>query len=251
MSETTPGAAGKGNVWEPKALESLVSTVSPAIPTLPFAVGIAGPSTSAPARPRAPKGGTLVAGRFYRGGTFLPATANPRDEWPEWTDERWTVAERPASDIDLTAFAPIAPAGPTRFAINGFTYTASEVPAGECGTVAYELHRLDTNHRYHVIRDHYGLVKCDCPDFLFRCDGTGQTCKHGSKLVAMGMVPAPTPVASTLGRREFLGPDFSILRTAEPDRVVYPSRRPRRFEPTPEDMAEAAQLFADVAFAGC
>jgi hypothetical protein len=197
---------------------------APAVPTIPFTVGIARPARIG--RERAPKGGIEVAGRFYKGGQLLPATAsptptaNPRDSWPAWTDQRWTIAASPASDIDLTAFAPpVSPPAPTKLAIYGFTYTAREIPAGECGSVAFELKKVETNNHYHVIRDHYGLVKCDCPDFLMRHDGTGQMCKHGSRLVELGMVPPPTPIPSTLGRREFLTPSVSVLRNATPDRV--------------------------------
>jgi hypothetical protein len=33
-----------------------------------------------------------------------PVPANPRDSWPAWTDERWTITDA-RSDIDLTRFA--------------------------------------------------------------------------------------------------------------------------------------------------
>jgi hypothetical protein len=71
--------------------------LAPPAPILPFAVG-------KPPRPRAPKGGVTIGARFYRAGSYLPATAepaspaqvptaNPRDGWPAWTGEdRWTIA---------------------------------------------------------------------------------------------------------------------------------------------------------------
>jgi hypothetical protein len=230
---------------------------SPAVPILPFAVGIARPAC--PGRSRAPKGGLVVAGRFYKGGQLLPATAdatpapatNLRDSWPSWADEdRWTIVEPAASEIDLTAFAtraespvPLA----AEFSIHGFRYAAREIPAGECGTVAFELYRPDTNHHYHVIRDGHGLVACDCPDYLMRREGTGAMCKHGSKLVELGMIPAPSPVLPALGRRESITPSVSVPRDATPDRIEYLAPRPRRFEPSPAEMTEAAQLFADAA----
>jgi hypothetical protein len=62
---------------------------------LPFAVGIARPD--APDRPRAPRGGIEVAGRFYRGGSFLPAsspaTVVDDAEGPAWTWDAWTDAD--------------------------------------------------------------------------------------------------------------------------------------------------------------
>ena len=60
-----------------------------------------------------------------------------------------------------------------RVAINGFVYDVSAVDAGECGTSAFELHKLDTNHTYHVIRTHHGAVECDCPDYEARHRGNG------------------------------------------------------------------------------
>jgi hypothetical protein len=171
-------------------------------------------------QPRAPRGGVVseVNGRFYKGGRFLPAA--------------------PAVE-------------PVKVAITGFVYSVAPVAvAPEIGTVAYELHKLDTGNRYHVVRDGFGLVRCDCPDYEFRRDGTGPLCKHGAALVAKGLVPAPSPVATTLGRREFLTAAVSVLRPAAPDRVESPAPRRGRFAPTPEEMAEAAQMFGDLATAG-
>ena len=73
-------------------------------------------------------------------------------------------------------------------------------------------------------------------------------CKHGRKLVELGLVAAP------LGRVDFITTHVSFLRNATPDRfdypaarpLDYPAARPWRFEPSPEDTAEAAQLLADV-----
>ena len=176
-------------------------------------------------RDRAPKGGATspVNDRFYKGGQFWPA----RPAGPDIID----LIDEPA---------------PITLAIYGFGYTVRLIDAGECGTVAYEMHRTDTNHTYHVIRTHHGLVKCDCGDYLFRHDGTASTCKHGSALVAKGLMAAPSPILSTVGRRVFLTPTCSVLENATPERIDYPAR-PRRFVPSPAEMAEAAQLFADFA----
>jgi hypothetical protein len=61
-----------------RRLASLESLAPPAPIVAPFAVGIARPSR--PARLRAPRGGATVAGRFYRGGSYLPAVATPAPE---------------------------------------------------------------------------------------------------------------------------------------------------------------------------
>ena len=138
--------------------------------TINFSVGIV---KATPARYgiRAPKGGCTVNGRTFKGGQFcLPFDpANPHG--------------KPA--------APVIVPAPAKVAITGFTYTVREIPAGECGTVAYRMHRIDTNHTYDVIRNHFGEVTCDCPDYECRRAGTGQMCKHGAKLVELGMIPAP------------------------------------------------------------
>ena len=184
---------------------------------------------------------------------------NPRDFWPDWTDEDiWNAAgddefaagpaDRPeASDLDLTGFATRAGDAPAKLAIHGFTYEAREVPAGECGSVAFEVLKVETNNRYHVIRDHHGIVSCSCPDYLFRHEGTAGLCKHAAKLVELGLIPAPTPIPSTVGRREFVAPTVSVARDNFPERTYYPAPKSRRFDPSPEEMAEAAQLFGDLA----
>ena len=110
---------------------------------------------------RAPRGGCTVEGRVYRGGQFCRPfdPANPHG--------------RPAE--------PTRPAG---IALNilGANYSAREIPAGECGTIAYAVEKWSTGARYDVIRNHFGEVTCDCPDFEFRRQGTAAMCKHGNAL---------------------------------------------------------------------
>jgi hypothetical protein len=59
---------------------ALLALAAP-VPILPFAVGV-------PPRPRAPKGGVEVAGRFYRGGSYLPASPVATDAVPLVVDRR-------------------------------------------------------------------------------------------------------------------------------------------------------------------
>ena len=164
------------------------------------------------------------------GPTTPPALAtaeNPRDSWPAWVDaDTWEIGPEP----DL-----VAEPAPAKLAIHGFTYEAREIPAEECGTIAYEFIKVEMNNHYHVIRNHFGEVTCDCPDYVLRRDGTGRMCKHGVGLVEAGLIPAPTA-----GRgRATLTPTVSNIEAT-------PARR-RRFEPSPDEQAEAAQLFADAA----
>ena len=117
---------------------------------------------------RAPKGGATspVNGRHYKGGWFMP--------------------------MDPAPVIPPAPV-PVVIAIRGFTYEVREIPAGECGTVAYAMRKRETDNRYDVIRNHFGEVTCDCPDYEMRRVGTGSMCKHGRALVQAGYIPAPAP----------------------------------------------------------
>jgi hypothetical protein len=242
-------------------METLLTTLEPVNPILPFSVVRASPTIlDNPSRHglRAPKGGCTVGGKLFKGGQFClpfdpenphglevettapalePAPENPRDSWPIWTDEeRWAITEPPGSGLDLTGFAPrIDGPAPVRLSINGFVYAAREIPAGECGSVAFELHRIDTNHHYHDIRDHFGLVTCDCPSYVFTHEGTNGLCKHGRRLVELGMIPAPMPMLTAPARRASI-----------PASVSSPAPRHRRFEPSPDEMAEAAQLFGNV-----
>ena len=160
-----------------------------------------------------------------------PATAeNLRDSWPASVDaDVWTITPEPAL---------VAEPATVKLAIHGFTYEAREIPAGECGTVAYEVLKIETNNRYAVIRNHFGEVTCDCPDYVLRQEGTGRMCKHGVGVVEAGLVPTPTP-APTAGRGRATPPTVSNIEAT-------PARR-RRFEPSPDEMAEAAQLFGDLA----
>lgn len=39
---------------------------------------------------------------------------------------------------------------------------------------------------YTVSRGASGIVRCTCPDYVFRRDGTASLCKHGREMVAHG-----------------------------------------------------------------
>jgi hypothetical protein len=146
--------------------------------TIDFSIGIVKPITTRYGI-RAPKGGCTVTGRTFKGGQFCyPFDASNPHSQP---------IAAPAPVV-----VPAASPTPFKVAINGFTYTVREIDPGECGTVAFRMHRIDTNNTYDVIRNHFGEVTCDCPDYEMRRAGTGQICKHGSRLVELGMIPAPS-----------------------------------------------------------
>lgn len=179
--------------------------------------------------------------RSVMGPDWSLATVSPASRWEAFV--RACSLGTPIVSIDDEEDEEDAP---TKLAINGFTYEAREIPAGECGTVAFEVLKVETNNHYHVIRDAYGLVKCDCPDYLMRHDGTAAMCKHGKALVSMGLVKTPTPIPSTVGRREFITPAVSVYRDNFPERISRPAPKARRFDPSPEEMAEATQLFGEL-----
>ena len=169
--------------------------------------------TVRPTRLRAPAGGLLVGDRQYRGGVYLPASA------------------RPALEAVAAKAATVARVEPVMIGIMGFSYRVESISIDpEIGDTAFNLHDTDRNRLYSVHRDQAGEVVCDCGDYVFRKAGTGSTCKHGRRLVELGLIPAPTP--TTL-------PPFAA-RIA--DSAPTPAR-PRRFEPIPDEIAEAANLF--------
>lgn len=161
---------------------------------------------------RAPKGGMVsgVNGRFYKGGTFMPMAIN--------------------------AVTPAPGPGPTRTTVFGFVYTIEPARIHpEVGSVAFRMTKVATNNTYHVHRDIHGEVRCDCPDFEFKRSGTGVACKHGARLVELGMLLAATPRAAEAPRAVGSAP------------VVATPARPRWYGPTPEEIEEANAMFREPA----
>ena len=169
-------------------------------------------------RLRAPRGGILVGDRRYRGGVFLPPAA------------------RPALEALARVAAAAASAGPVVVGIAGFSYRIEPRPiAPAVGSVAFSLHDLDRNRLHHVHRDPAGVVACDCGDYVFRRAGTSALCKHGRRLIELGLISATTPT---------ILPPFARRTESVTSTPRSGPPRPRRFEPTPEEQAEAARLFA-------
>ncbi len=71
-------------------------------------------------------------------------------------------------------------------------YAVCAIDAGEFGSAAYRLTKGDGT-RYDVLRDHDGLIRCDCPDYTFRHEGTDGVCKHGRALIGAGKISGPSP----------------------------------------------------------
>jgi SWIM zinc finger len=135
----------------------------------------------------------------------------------------------------------------SRTTIFGFSYQITPIRvAAECGTVAFELLKISSQNHYHVIRDNHGEVSCDCPDFEMRKIGTGKPCKHGAKLIELGLIAPSTPNGST--RHNTLGghnaSPIVASRPATTPTTSYPSR-PRRFVPSVQDEADYARMMAD------
>jgi hypothetical protein len=78
--------------------------------------------------------------------------------------------------------------------IKAVPYSVEEIPAGEHGTIAFRLVKLEGDEAvYDVVRTWYGTVECDCGDYQFRRKGlTLSPCKHGKALVDAGLIEAPS-----------------------------------------------------------
>jgi hypothetical protein len=94
----------------------------------------------------------------------------------------------------ITTILENAPAvKPTLLTIKGNAYTISPIEPVEEGTAAFRLDKLAGDGVYDVVRNHDGLVVCDCPDYVCRHAGTASLCKHGRALIEAGMLAAPCP----------------------------------------------------------
>lgn len=159
-----------------------------------------------PSRLRAPAGGLEVDGRSYRGGAYLPESARP-------------VLEAVASIA-----ARVSIAEPVEVGILGFTYAVRSVPiCPRVGSVAFILTPTHKAGSLHVRRDVHGETVCTCPDFEYRRKGTGRPCKHGARLIELGLIPESRPIVL---------PPLKYRTSTD--------RNP--FEPTTEERQEAAVL---------
>jgi len=88
-----------------------------------------------------------------------------------------------------------APVVSLALAIDHQVYQVEPIPAGEFGTKAFRLEKKSTGAVHDVIRTNAGLVECSCPSYEVTYRNTLGTCKHGSALVAMGLLDAPSAKA--------------------------------------------------------
>ena len=143
--------------------------------------------TTAPPKPvrlRAPRGGITLDGVFIPGGRFLPATAAPTLE-----DLAGRAARRSTTE-------------PVVIGICGFGYRVEALPIDpSIGTHAFSVQDIDRNRIYTVHRSAEGEVVCDCGDFTWRKAGTGQPCKHGRELVALGLITTRPTVLPPFAQR--------------------------------------------------
>lgn len=157
-----------------------------------------------------------------------------------------------------TSSSATQPTGaPVRTSICGYVYAVRRLSIHpSIGTVAYAVDKLATRNTYIVHRDTHGEVCCDCPDFELRRAGTGKTCKHGARLVELGLIEAPGRAVSTSRtstyRAVVVQPDASSAAPipsverpqSSPVGIPQVRLRLRPYEPTPEESALAAQMFA-------
>ena len=137
-----------------------------------------------PVRLRAPRGGITLDGVFVPGGRFLPPTAAPALE-------------------DLARRASAAAArGPVVIGICGYSYRVEPLAiAPAVGSHAFALVDSERGREYHLHKSIDGEVVCDCGDFAWRKAGTGQPCKHGRRLVELGLIPTRPAVLPPFAQR--------------------------------------------------
>lgn len=112
--------------------------------------------------------------------------------------------------------------------INGTLYSAEPIDPHEEGTAAFRLGKMAGDGAvYDVVRDHSGLVRCDCPSYVSTHEGTASMCKHGRALVALGLVEVPKPVPNFVP----VGPAATMI-----DLDTW-NRGPRAEAPAPEPAA--------------
>src|SRR4051794_10435377 len=88
---------------------------------------------------RAPRGGTVIGGKLYKGGQFTPNCL------PD----------------DMAALLADAPPAPARVGIAGFTYAIRPLAIHpEIGSVAFAMHKVETDQGYAVHRDIHDEVSC-------------------------------------------------------------------------------------------
>ena len=138
-------------------------------------------SIARPARLRAPRGGLVFGGVYYRGGSYLPAAARPDLE---------ALADRVAA---------VSVAEPIEMTIRGSSYLVRSILIDpSVGTDAFEMvPAARLSEAYHVCHDESGEVTCTCGDFTFRKAGTGEPCKHGRALVELGLIAPTQPAAES------------------------------------------------------
>jgi len=93
----------------------------------------------------------------------------------------------------MSTLLATAAAAKTTLTIKGHDYAAEPIDPVESGSAAFRLVKA-SGETYDVIRDHAQMVVCDCPSYVTRFAGTKGTCKHGTALIAAGLLRAPSPV---------------------------------------------------------
>jgi hypothetical protein len=77
-------------------------------------------------------------------------------------------------------------------------YAVTVIAPGPDNVKAYRLEKLSGDREtYDLAHTNDGLVVCDCKSYVATHEGTSSTCKHGSALVLMGLLPKPCCVANT------------------------------------------------------
>lgn len=90
----------------------------------------------------------------------------------------------------------LPPERPT-LTIKGLPYDVEHHRGGDGERVVRLSSHADPAGVYDVSRGADGLVRCDCPDYVWKREGTATMCKHGAACVGAGLVEAPAPVPNS------------------------------------------------------
>lgn len=155
-------------------------------------------------------------------------SARPSPAPPSFGVEPWTPAEiRRARAFGLRAQPGQIPAPkPSRaLDIRGVRYAVRATTAAE-GERVVRLAKADGT-EYDVSRGPDGEVRCTCPNFTWKREGTGAACKHGAACVAAGLVEATAALTTTVVKP---GPAPKAGAAPMPSRRRGPSAEDRAYE---------------------
>jgi hypothetical protein len=129
-----------------------------------------------------------------------------------------------------------APVKPTlTLHIAGKPYDVTPIDPAGFGTRAWRLSGAE-GQVYDVLRDHFGIVQCNCAHYEYRLKGNCITpCKHGRALITVGLLEAPDPTDVPHDPWE----DFDGVAVSLADRAWHDEAGREHAAPEPHDFPPA------------